>query len=445
MKIIIAGAGAVGTHLSTLLSKEQQEIILIDDNEERLSKVDPYLDLMSVHGSPTSISVLKDAGVKDADLFIGVTPDESRNITSCIIARSLGAKKTIARIDNYEYLLPKHKEFFKHLGIDSLIYPEMLAAKEIVSSLKTSWIRQSWEFGGGALILFGSKIRETAKILNMTLESVQKEVPFHIVAIKRGNETIIPRGSDMIMLYDMVYITTNKEYLPQIKKLIGKENYKPIENVIIMGGSRIGVRATQYAPENMNMKIIEDSYDKCMWLNEHLKENVLVINGDGRNIEQLKEEGIKNTDAFVALTDSSETNILACLTAKSLGVRKTIAEVENIDYIDMAERLDIGNVINKKKIAAGHIYQMMLDADVANVKSLTFANADVAEITVTEKSKIVNQKVKDIGFPKGITLGGLIRDGRGIIVDGNTIIKNNDHVVVFCTQMMLKKVEKFFR
>lgn len=445
MKIIIAGAGSVGTHLSTLLSKEQQEIIVIDNDEERLSNIDPYLDIMTVQGAPTSISTLKNAGIKDADLFIGVTPDESSNMTACLIAKSLGAKKTIARIDNYEYLLPKQKEFFLNLGIDSLIYPEMLAAKEIVSSLKISWIRQSWEFGGGALLLFGSKVRENAPILDIKLEELKKEVPFHIVAIKRGNETIIPRGYDCIKLYDIVYITTTRENMPYLKKLIGKENYKPIENVIIMGGSRIAMRTTQYAPENMHMTIVENNYDKCMWLNEHVNNNVLVIKGDGRDLDLLKSEGLKTTDAFIALTGSSETNILACLAAKKAGVRKTIAEVENIDYIGMAESLDIGSVINKKKITAGHIYQMMLKADVSNVKSLTFASADVAEFTITKKAKVCGQKIKDAGFPKGINIGGIIRDGKGIIADGNTIIQENDHIVVFCTQMMLKKIEKFFR
>ena len=445
MNIIIAGAGSVGTHLRTLLSKEQQEIIVIDNDEERLSNIDPYLDIMTVQGAPTSISTLKNAGIKDADLFIGVTPDESSNMTACLIAKSLGAKKTIARIDNYEYLLPKQKEFFLNLGIDSLIYPEMLAAKEIVSSLKISWIRQSWEFGGGALLLFGSKVRENAPILDIKLEELKKEVPFHIVAIKRGNETIIPRGYDCIKLYDIVYITTTRENMPYLKKLIGKENYKPIENVIIMGGSRIAMRTTQYAPENMHMTIVENNYDKCMWLNEHVNNNVLVIKGDGRDLDLLKSEGLKTTDAFIALTGSSETNILACLAAKKAGVRKTIAEVENIDYIGMAESLDIGSVINKKKITAGHIYQMMLKADVSNVKSLTFASADVAEFTITKKAKVCGQKIKDAGFPKGINIGGIIRDGKGIIADGNTVIQENDHIVVFCTQMMLKKIEKFFR
>ena len=445
MKIIIAGAGAVGTHLAKLLSGEKQDIILMDDDEERLGKLGSNFDLLAVNIPPTSISGLKEAGVAGADLFIAVTPDESRNMTACMLATSLGAKKTVARINNYEYLLPKHKEFFAKLGVDSLIYPEMLAAKEIVDAVKMSWIRQWWEFAGGALVLLGTKMKETAEILNVPLHELGgRNIPFHIVAIKRGSETIIPRGDDTIILNDIVYFTTTKKYIPYIRKIAGKENDADIRNGMIMGGSRIAVRTVQYMPEYMRTKIIESDFNRCNRLTELVDDKVMIINGDGRDMELLLEEGIKNTEAFVALTGNSETNILACLAAKRLGISKTVAEVENIDYISMAESLDIGTVINKKFIAASHIYQMMLDADVSNVKCLTFANADVAEFTVKAGSRITRSQVKDVGLPKGATIGGLIRNGEGILVTGNTTIMENDHVVVFCLGMMIKKLEKFF-
>ena len=445
MKIIIAGAGAVGTHLAKLLSGEKQDIILMDDDEERLGKLGSNFDLLAVNIPPTSISGLKEAGVAGADLFIAVTPDESRNMTACMLATSLGAKKTVARINNYEYLLPKHKEFFAKLGVDSLIYPEMLAAKEIVDAVKMSWIRQWWEFAGGALVLLGTKMKETAEILNVPLHELGgRNIPFHIVAIKRGSETIIPRCDDTIILNDIVYFTTTKKYIPYIRKIAGKENEADIRNVMIMGGSRIAVRTVQYMPEYMRTKIIESDFNRCNRLTELVDDKVMIINGDGRDMELLLEEGIKNTEAFVALTGNSETNILACLAAKRLGISKTVAEVENIDYISMAESLDIGTVINKKFIAASHIYQMMLDADVSNVKCLTFANADVAEFTVKAGSRITRSQVKDVGLPKGATIGGLIRNGEGILVTGNTTIMENDHVVVFCLGMMIKKLEKFF-
>ena len=445
MKIIIGGAGAVGTHLAELLSNEKQDIILMDEDKDKLSAMDSNFDLMTVCASPTSIMALKNAGVSDADLFIAVTPEESRNMTACMIATNLGAKKTVARIDNYEYLLPKHKEFFAKLGVHSLIYPEMLAAKDIVDAIKMSWIHQWWEFYGGALILIGAKMKETAQILNVPLfELGSRNIPFHIVAIKRGNETIIPRGDDTIKLNDIVYFTTTRKYVPYIRKISGKEHYPEVRNVMIMGGSRIAVRASQYIPDSMQVKIIESDLNRCHRLTDLVDDKVMIINGDGRDLNLLAEEGLKDTDAFVALTGNSETNILACLAAKRMGVTKTVAEVENIDYISMAESLDIGTVINKKMIAASHIYQMMLDADVANVKCLTFANADVAEFKVKEGSRITQKPIKEMGLPKGITIGGLIRNGEGMLVTGNTMIQPGDHVVVFCLEMMIKKAERFF-
>ena len=445
MKIIIAGAGAVGTHLAKLLSREKQDIILMDDNEERLSTLSSNFDLMTVTASPTSIQGLKEVGARDADLFIAVTPDESRNMTACMLATNLGAKKTVARIDNYEYLLPKNKEFFKKLGVDSLIYPEMLAAKEIVSSIRTSWVRQWWEFCGGSLILIGTKMREKAEILDIPLHQLaETDKPYHVVAIKRCNETLIPRGDDVIKLHDIVYFTTTRKYVPYIRKIAGKEDYADVRNVMIMGGSRIAVRTAQYVPDYMQVKIIDNDLNRCNRLTELLDDKVMIINGDGRDMDLLIEEGLKNTEAFVALTENSETNILSCLAAKRMGVSKTVAEVENIDYIGMAESLDIGTVINKKMITASHIYQMMLDADVSNVKCLTFANADVAEFTVKADSKITKHQVKDLGLPKGTTIGGLIRQGEGVVVTGNTQILPGDHVVVFCLSMMIKKIEKYF-
>ena len=417
----------------------------MDDNEERLATLSSNFDLLTVVASPTSIKGLREVEAHKADLFIAVTPDESRNMTACMLAHNLGALKTVARIDNYDYLLPKNKEFFQKVGVDSLIYPEMLAAKEIVSSIRMSWVRQWWEFCGGALILIGVKMREGAEILNIPLYQLGgPQLPYHIVAIKRGNETLIPRGDDEIKLNDIVYFTTTRKYVPYIRKVAGKEDYADVRNVMVMGGSRIAVRTAQYVPDYMQLKIIENDLNRCNRLTELLDERTMIINGDGRDLDLLQEEGLQHTEAFVALTDNSETNILACLAAKRMGVRKTVAEVENIDYIGMAESLDIGTVINKKMIAASHIYQMMLDADLSNVKCLTFANADVAEFTVKEDSRITKHAVKDLGLPKGTTIGGLIRQGEGVVVTGNTRILPGDHVVVFCLSMMIKKIEKFF-
>ncbi len=444
MRIVIAGAGNVGTHLAKLLAGENQDIILIDESEDKLSRMDSSFDLMTIQESPVSLYGLKEAGAGAADLFVAVTPDESRNLISCQLAHFLGAKKTVARIDNYEYLQPKNKEYFSSIGVDSLIYPEMLAAKDIVDGMKLSWIRQWWEFAGGALVMMGIKLRDNAQILDKPLAELGKELPYHIVAILREGETIIPSGNDTMQAGDLVYFMTMKKHIPHIRKIAGKEELPDVRDVIIMGGSRIAVRTAQLVPDYMNLKIIESDINRCNRLTELVEDRVMIINGDGRDPSLLMSEGIQHTEAFVALSDNSETNILACLAAKRFGVTKTIAEVENIDYINMAEKLDIGTVINKKKIAASHIYQMMLDADVTNVKCLTFANADVAEFNVMEGAKITRSLVKDISLPRGVTIGGLIRDKEAILVTGSTQILPGDHVVVFCLEGMIKTIEKYF-
>ncbi len=445
MKIIIAGAYAIGTYLAKLLSRNNNDIILMDDDAERLEQLGTDFDLMTLCASCTSIQALKDAGIEKADLFVAVTPNESRNMTSCTLAQALGAKKTVAKIDNYEYTQPELEQFFKKLGVTSLIYPEMLAATDINNGLKMSWVRQRWDVHGGALVMLGIKLRETCEILNEPLKNISgPNDPYHVVAIKRGDETIIPNGNDELKLYDLAYFMTTRQYIPYIRKIVGKEHYVDVKNVMVMGGGRTAVRAVKTMPEYMDVKIIEMDEKRCEQLNTLLDDDTMVIYGDGRDISLLVEEGVKNTQAFVALTGNTETNILACLTAKRLGVRKTVAMVENMDYVSMAESLDIGTIINKKAIAASHIYQMMLDANVQNVRFLMNANADVAEFIPSEGAKVTLKPVKDLGLPYGVTIGGLVRKGEGILVSGNTQIEAGDSVMVFCHNTNMKKIENLF-
>ena len=446
MKIVIVGAGAVGTHLSKLLSREHEDCVLIDERENCLNRLSDY-DVMTYLASPTSIKALKEAGTANADLFVGVTPEESTNITACMIAHALGAKKTVARIDNYEYLSPQNKVFFQGLGIDSMVYPEVLAAIDINNGLKLSWVRQRWDVHGGALVLLGIKLRETAEVLNQPLRELSgPDDPYHIVAIKRGGETIIPGGMDELRVNDLAYFMTTKEYIPYIRKIVGKEHYTDVKNVIIMGGGKTALRAALTKPDYMNVRIIESDSKRCEQLNELLGDNdTMVIHGDGRDLGLLEEEGIKNTQAFVALTGNAETNILACLTAKKLGVRKTIAMVENLDYVTVADGLDNGTIINKKTVAASHIYQMMLGAEVSNMRSLMLVDSEVAEFTAAEGSRVTKKVVKDLGLPFGVTIGGLVRKGHGMLVNGNSQIQVGDSVMVFCHEQKLNNVEKYFK
>jgi trk system potassium uptake protein TrkA len=446
MKIVIAGAGEVGTHLAKMLSQERHDIVVMDEDDERLAFFSySGVEILPITGNPISPSDLEKARVKQADLFISVTPEEATNITACILAANLGAQKTLARINNYEYLLPKNKELFANIGVSSMIYPEMLAAREIVTSIKKPWARQYWELFGGELNLIGVKVRENAPIVNKQLTELftGDQKTYHLVAIQRENQMIVPRGQDQIKAEDLIFISTTKENENKVRILTGKDN-PDVKSIIIMGGSRIAIRASQYLPDHIQIKIFETSRDKSVSLSEKLPKNVLIINGDARDTDLLRQEGIHHAQAFIALTENASTNILACLAAKRFGVYKTIAQVENIDYIPLAVKMDIGAIINKKLIAASHIYQFLLNADVSNVKSLAFANANVAELVARPQSYITKKPVKDMGLPEDMTLGGLIRNGVPMIIEGNTVIQANDHVMVFCLNSAMSKLKKYF-
>ena len=444
MRIIIAGAGEVGRHLAKLLSREDMDISLIDERIDRLGDLDTNFDLLTKVGSPSSINDLKSIGVGDVDLFIAVTPSESENITACLLANELGAKKTLARIDHYEYLIPENKRIFEKMGLNHLIYPELLAAKEIAASLKTNWMRYHLTLCEGALELCVVKVREGAEVIGKKFMSGYfSHGMYRIVAIKRGQETIIPGGQDEVLADDMVYAVCTRENKKILREQLGKQK-REIKNIIFFGGSKIAQKTVQNLPDDLNIKILEADRELCYQLSEKIN-NALIINADGSDMAVLKDEGIEDADAFVAVTASSEANIFACMAAKRFGVKKTIAEVENLDYITMAEGLEIGTVLNKKTIAASYIYQMLLDASVLNVRNLTSADAEIVEFMAEEGSRITKAKVRDMRLPADANIGAIVRAGEGVLVNGDTQILQGDQVVVFCKSQVIRQLEKFFK
>ncbi|MCM1518111.1 MAG: Trk system potassium transporter TrkA [Pseudoflavonifractor sp.] len=442
MKIVIAGSGEVGTHLAKLLSREEQDVMLVDINRDKLAVIDANYNLMTYRGSPVSFRTLREAGVERCDLFIAVTPYETANVTACAIAKSIGAQKTVARIDNYEFMSAENREFFTRIGVNHLIYPEYLAAQEIITALDRSWVRNWFELHDGELILVGVKLRDNARLIGMQLKELASSAPLHVSAIKRNHETIIPRGDDRILSNDILYFTVRRDHVDSILELCGKADQR-MKKVLIMGASRIAIRLAALAGDRLRLKIIDINRETCQRLPEKCP-NCEIVCGDARDFEFLREEGIEEMDAFVALSDSSETNILACLTAKEFGVSKTIAEVENIQFISEAENLNIGTIINKKLLASSKIFQLLLDADVNSSKCLALADAEVAEIEVKPRSKVTKGPVKTLTLSRDMTIAGLIRDGHGMLVNGDTVIQPGDHVVVFCLSGALHKIERLF-
>ncbi|MBP5476224.1 MAG: Trk system potassium transporter TrkA [Paludibacteraceae bacterium] len=444
MRIAIAGAGEVGTHLAKLLSRENMDICLLDGNAEHLGDLEANYDLMTRVGSPTSIHDIQSLGIKDVDLFIAVTPSESKNIVSCLIANQLGAKRTLARVDNYEYLLLDNRHLFDNMGLNHIIYPEVLAANEIEESLRTNWMRYHISLCQGALELCVVKVRDGAEIIGQRFDSgFYSHGRYRIVLIKRDNRTLFPTGEDAVQDGDMVYAICTKEEMEFLRTQFGKPT-RDIRRVMFYGGTRMTQKAVQSIPGDIEVKILEADREKCLQLSEKVS-NALIIHADGSSMDDLIDEGIQDMDAFVAVTDSSEANIFACLTAKRFGVIKTIADVENIDYIQMAERLDIGTVLNKKTITASYIYQMLLNASVLNVRNLTSADAEIVELVATEGSRITRSKIRDISLPGEVIIGGLVRAGEGLLVNGDTKIIPDDQVIVLCKSHNIQELERFFK
>ena len=442
MRIVIAGAGEVGTHLAKMLSNEEQDIIVMDVENKKLEPLENY-NLLTYQGSAISFSDLNAIKTGACDLFIAVTKSEARNILSCSMAKKLGARKTVARIDNDEFFNDRWREHFTMLGIDHLIYPEMLAAKEIASALKRTWARNWFELFDGELIVVGVKIRSNAAIVNHMLKDLTDISSFlHVSAIKRNREIIIPRGDDRVLETDIVYIATTREHIDEVREVCGKVQY-PVDNVLIVGGNDIAEQLIKKLGKTVDVKIIEQDENRCEELAQRYP-NCKLVQGDFRDSELNEEESVSYYDAFISLGDNSAVNMMACMIAKTNGVPKTIAQVEDIQFINEAEALNIGTIVNKKLLASSRIFQILIDADEDNARCLALADAEVAEVIVEEGDRVTRAEVKDLKLSRDFTIAGLVRDGKGMLVGGNTRIQAGDHVVVFCLQGAMHKLDKYF-
>ncbi|MEL6255082.1 MAG: Trk system potassium transporter TrkA [Bacteroidota bacterium] len=446
MRIIIAGAGEVGFHVAKMLSHEDHDIILIDKAEERLTYAESHIDVGVIKGNSISISLLQEVGIDEADLLIAATSSEETNITTAIIGKHLGAKRTIARIFNPEFQIEKEKLDLQMLGIDSMVFPEYLAAQEIMRLIKRANLTDAFEFGDGKLALTGVVLEENAPLVGLNLIKAAKKYPdfkFTVVAIQRLNETIIPRGANLFKAGDHVYFISSPSCIARLEELSGKTKLE-IRDIMILGGSLIGREFAKWTQNKYKIKLIDGDKKKCFDLADELSETMVVC-GDGNNVEFLEEEGIAEMDAFIALTGNSETNIISCLVAKNHGVKRTIALVENIDYISLSQNIGIDTLINKKMITINNIFRHVRGGQVEALTSLHHVESEILEFIVHEGCRITKYPVKDLNFPKDAIIAGVIRDEQGFIANGHTQIHAGDRVVVFTLPTVIHKVEKFFR
>jgi len=453
MKIVIEGAGEIGSHLAKMLRAEANEVTVLDNDDERLTALRAYADVETFLGNPSSIKALRDAGVAKADLFIAVYPFTTQevNIVGALLAKQLGAKKVVARINDEDYLAAENRLLFKELGIELMFYPEKSAADEIVNSLKHVASSDSMDFAHGKLQISVFKIDEESPMVDLRLsEFIQTMTPeettlFRIIAISRDQKTIIPKYDTKFQYGDLVFTVSKREGLASIMKYFGRAE-KSVDKVMILGGTPIAeMVARSLASHISSVKIIEKDKDRCLALTEHLPDSVVIVNGDGRNSDFLFEEGIRDFDAFIALTSNDESNVLSCVVAKKFGVTRTVAEVENIEYIRLAEEMGVDTVINKKLITAGKIFKFTLSGKARFVKYMSGSNAEIIEYTVAPGSAITKKPIKELDFPAGAIIAGVVRGSESFIAVGDTLIEDYDRVAIFALTQTIKAIDKFFR
>ena len=445
MKIVISGIGEMGSHLARMLSGNGHDITVIDIDTKALNELSNLADLITVEGDTTAFAVLRRAGVRRCDLFIAVNHDENQNILAAIMAKQLGAKKSIARVDNNEYLEPNNKEMFINMGIDYLFYPEKVAAQEVANLLGHTSTTDYVDFSGGLLALIVFKLEPTSPLLGHKLADLAADgsiSDFRAVAITRGSQTIIPRGQDVFFEGDVVYIIARKDVAKRVTELSGQKSVE-VKSLMILGGSRIGVRVALELQDDMNVKIIEYNGEKAYRLAEEL-DKTLIIHEDGRNLDAMLEEGLGATDAFLAVTGRSETNILAAMQAKRMGVKKVIAEVENLNYVRLAESVGIDTIINKKRVTASNIFRFTMSTDVQAIRCLSGSEAEVLEFIVKPNSPATKCMIKDMRLPQDVIIGGIVRGDKAFIAEGDTRINAYDRVVVFSMPESIATVGGFF-
>lgn len=445
MNIIIAGDGEVGFYLAKSLSELDYNITVVDPHDELLKRLEKETDLLTITGNSTSPHVLRDAHVEDCDLLLSVLHSESINLVTCALAKKMGARKTVARITNAELLEKKYRDTFHELGIDEMVCPERIAAKEITNLLSNTVATEFFDFSGGLLTMYLIRLEHGSQVVGHCVKDMVQtyhSMQVRIVAVLRDGETIIPHTDFVFNDGDLIYIISKPKQLDAIMKLAGKKEVS-VRNIMIAGGGRIGRYAALTLEDKMHITLVESNRRRCEDLTSVLN-NTLVINGDATDIELLKEEGLMNNDAFIAVTDSSETNVLTCLHARRYGIQKNIALVENTGFINISQDIGIDTIINKKLITASYIARFIVPGIAVSSKWLSGTNAELIEFTVNPRSTATRKVIRDLDIPYGAIIGGVIRGRETILPTRDTQLMEQDKVVVFTLPKVAERVSRLF-
>ena len=436
----------MGFYLAKSLSQLDYNITVVDPHSELLHRLERDTDLLTITGDSSSPRVLEEANVGSCDLFLAVLHDESINLVTCILAKKLGAGKTVARISNAELLTPKHREMFRDLGVDEMVCPERIAAKEITNLLNHTVATEFFDFSGGLLTMYLIRLEEQSPVVNKSvkeLNQIYSTLQVRIVAILRHGNTIIPHADTVFQPGDMAYIISKANQMDAVKRLAGASDFG-IKNVMIAGGGRIGRYAAMTLENEKRITLVEQDRARCKSLSTLLTKT-LIINGDATDIELLKNEGLSTNDAFIAVTDSSETNVLTCLHARRLGIHRTIALVENTGFINISQDIGIDTIINKKLITASYIARFIVKGDAISSKWLSGTNAELIEFVVSKHAEATKRTIGELRLPEGsATIGGIIRGRETLLPSRDTQLREKDKVIVFALPNVMDKVSKLF-
>ena len=446
MKIIIAGAGDMGFHLAELLSYESQDIVLIDTNQDVLDYASTHLDVLTLRGDASSIELLQKAEAGEADIVLAVTTSENTNLVTAILAKKMGARRTIARVETLDYLDENGKNIFREVGVDTLISPRQLAAREIKRLVDQCSFSDIFEFENGKMSLVGLTVGEHSTLDNLRLSDWDNTFPnlsTRPIAVLRGYQTILPRGNTVLRRKDHVYFITNKLSTDTLERCLGREK-KKIRNIMIVGGTGLALETAKILEPDYNVTLVYDDKHRCREMSEELQ-RTLIINGSPSNIELLEEEGLNRMDAFIALTPNSEANIISSLTAKNHGVFKTIALVEHKEYIHISQDIGVDSLINKKLIAANNIFRFIRKGHIEAITSLNGVEAEIIEFIVHKANQLTRKPVKDLHFPETAIIGGVIRGEESLLPSGDIQLQVGDRVIVFALPDAIARVERLFR
>lgn len=453
MKVVIEGAGEVGSHLAKLLRSDGNTVTVIDSDPARIARLSGYVDVETVEGNPSSIRILQEAGADEADLYIAVFPfvPQEVNLLGAILAKKLGAKRVIARIGDEELLRAESRRLLREAGIDHVIYPERIAADEIAGALANNLSSDNMDFAHGKLKISVFRLDENSTLADLRLsefvamnppEDLQK---FRIIALSRAESTIIPKLDTRFRFGDLIFTISTEEGEECLRRFFG-ENRILTQAAMIMGGTPTAeMLARSLDAQGLRVKLIDKDKERCIELSQRLPDSILIVNGDGRNSDFLLEESIGEYDTFIALTNRDESNILSCVAAEKLGIASSIAAVENIEYIRLAEEMGVDHVINKKLITASRILKYTLSSKARFVKYMAGTNAEIMEYFVEVGCPVTKGPLKSIAFPENAIVGGIIRGPEVQIAVGDTQIQPGDRVVVFSMGSSVKAVDKLFR